>query len=70
MAQAFLDGFTGGVFSTGRPSAPTSFFPEDSDDEAESAADCDGESGRAGLTENLEMSDLDHDHPTTFSHPA
>jgi hypothetical protein len=24
----------------------------------------------AGVTENLVMSDLDHDHPTAFSHPA
>jgi hypothetical protein len=28
--RAFLDGFAlGGIFATRRPSAPTSFFPED-----------------------------------------
>jgi hypothetical protein len=36
---AFLDGFTFGVLSEGRPNAPTSIFPEDDEDEEVEAGD-------------------------------
>jgi hypothetical protein len=39
-AQAFLNGFTGGMVPTRRPSAPTSFFAEP---EEESDSECNGE---------------------------
>jgi hypothetical protein len=68
MAQSFLYGFTfGGLLSTGRPSAPAAFFPVEDVDGSEFGSHRDGESG-LNATGNLEMSDLDHDYTTAFSH--